>query len=194
LNTAKGGTAAPVPRVHCDYTADGAPRRLMQMGDAGIWSYMRKRVLTPADFEDLASRRFAFINVWRSIADDPVQRSPLAVCDTNSVPRDDFFLYELIFPHRVGENYSLKFNEAHKWYYYPRMTKDECLIFKVYDKTEKGPRFVFHTAFDDPQTTPSSPPRQSIEIRSVAFFDGDGEDSMEGKLPTEKQDPWLADQ
>ena len=39
LNTEKGGTAAPVPRVHCDYTADGAPRRLMQMGEAGVWSH-----------------------------------------------------------------------------------------------------------------------------------------------------------
>ena len=35
---------------------------------------------------------------------------------------------------RVGENYSLKFSSAHKWYYYPEMTKDECLVFKVYDK------------------------------------------------------------
>merc|ERR1719271_212147 len=90
LNAAAGGSAAPVPRVHCDYTADGAPRRLMQLGDAGIWSYMRNRALTAADFEDLASRRFAFINVWRSIVNTPVQRSPLAVCDTNSVPREDF--------------------------------------------------------------------------------------------------------
>ena len=26
--------AAPVPRVHCDYTHDGAPRRLLQLGEA----------------------------------------------------------------------------------------------------------------------------------------------------------------
>jgi hypothetical protein len=191
LNATKGGSAAPVPRVHCDYTADGAPRRLMQMGEQGVWSHMRNRVLTTADFEDLASRRFAFINVWRNIVDTPVQRSPLAVCDTNSVPRDDFFLYELIFPHRVGENYSLKFNEAHKWYYYPKMTKDECLIFKVYDKAEDGPRFVFHTAFDDPQTTESSPARQSIEIRSIAFFDAP--DLTSTRDPVEKRDPWLSE-
>ena len=25
LQSRKGGAAAPVPRVHCDYTADGAP-------------------------------------------------------------------------------------------------------------------------------------------------------------------------
>merc|ERR1719401_2480539 len=171
LNAAAGGSAAPVPRVHCDYTAEGAPRRLMQFSNAGVYSHLRKRTLKEEDFKDLASRRFAFINVWRSIAPTPVQRSPLACCDTNSVQESDRFLYELIFPDRTGENYSLRFSEKHKWYYYPQMVKDECLVFKVYDKPETGPRFVFHTAFEDPCTTPESPPRQSIEIRTVAFFD-----------------------
>mmetsp|Transcript_96027 Transcript_96027/g.248821 ORF Transcript_96027/g.248821 Transcript_96027/m.248821 type:complete len:345 (-) Transcript_96027:99-1133(-) len=185
LNAAAGGSAAPVPRVHCDYTADGAPRRLMQLATTGVYSHMRKRTLTVADFEDLASRRFAFINVWRSISDEaPVERMPLACCDTNSVPSEDKFLYELIFPDRVGENYSLKFNTEHKWVYYPYQTKDECLIFKVYDKQHDGPRFVFHTAFEDPHTTEASPTRKSIEIRAVAFFDGDAEDiTMEKAAP-----------
>ena len=34
--------------------------------------------------------------------------------------------------------------QSTKWYYYPKLTKDECLVFKVYDKKEDGPRFVFH--------------------------------------------------
>mmetsp|Transcript_24957 Transcript_24957/g.70279 ORF Transcript_24957/g.70279 Transcript_24957/m.70279 type:complete len:455 (+) Transcript_24957:91-1455(+) len=172
LNVSKGAdSAAPVLRVHCDYTAQSAPRRLMQFAKTGVYSHIRKRTLNEEDIKDLASRRFAFINVWRSIADEPVEKKPLAVCDTRSVPEKDQFLYELIFPDRVGENYSLKHSEDHKWHYFPRMTKDECLIFKVYDKKEDGPRFCFHTAFDDPLTTPSSPARQSIEIRSIAFFD-----------------------
>merc|ERR1712048_1387945 len=118
------------------------------------------------------------MGVWRSISDEPVQWMPLAMCDTRSVDDKDRFLYELIFPDRVGTNYSLKFNECQKWYYYPRMTKDECLIFKVYDKKEDGPRFTFHTAFEDACTTPESPARRSIEIRAVAFFDGVEFDSM----------------
>lgn len=183
LNAEAGGSAAPVPRVHCDYTAEGAPRRLMQFGSQGMWSYRRNRKLTEEDFAELAKGRFAFINVWRSIADAPVERSPLAVCDTRSVPKSDHFLYELIFPDRVGENYSLRFSEQHKWFYYPRMTKDECLIFKVYDKMESGPRFVFHTAFTDPLTTPDSPQRESIEIRAVAFFDDDIDSDLSAAGP-----------
>ena len=52
------------------------------------------------------------------------------------------------------------------------MAKDECLLCKVYDKSEDGrPRFVFHTAFDDPSSPPYAPPRKSIEVRTIAFFD-----------------------
>jgi len=173
LNAAAGGSAAPVPRVHCDYTADGAPRRLAQLGKEGIYSRLRKRMLTEEDVAQLASGRFAFINVWRSIDDDVpcVMQKPLAVCDVNSVPEDDRFLYELRFPDRTGENYSLKHSPTHKWYYYTRQKKDECLVFKVYDKKADGPRFVFHTAFEDPMTPADAPPRKSIEVRAIAFFD-----------------------
>lgn len=155
LNAAAGGSAAPVPRVHCDYTAEGAPRRLKQLGDEGIYSLLKGRDLTASEVDALAAGRFAFINVWRSIDDaHPVSRSPLAVCDENSIAEADKFKYELRFPDRTGENYSLKFSEAHEWFYYPQMTMDECLVFKVFDSAEDGePRFVFHSAFDDPATS-----------------------------------------
>ena len=55
-------------------------------------------------------------------------------------------------------------------YYYPQMTKDECLVFKVYDKKADGPRFVFHTAFDDPRSPEDAIPRKSIEVRCLAVF------------------------
>jgi len=172
LNATAGGAAAPVPRVHCDYTATGAPRRLEQLGEEGIYSRLRGRKLSREDVAELAEGRFAFINIWRSICEEhPVMQKPLAVCDENSVPDSDRFLYELRFPTRTGENYSLRHSPDHKWYYYSRQARDECLVFKVYDKKEDGPRFVFHTAFDDPSSPPDAPPRKSIEVRAIAFYD-----------------------
>lgn len=172
LNAQAGGSAAPVPRVHCDYTADGAPKRLKMLGRQGINSLIRGRVLTEAEVDELASKRFAFINVWRSISEDaPVHRMPLAVMDENSMKPQDKFLYKLLFPDRTGENYSLEYSQDHKWYYYPLMQKSECLVFKVYEKLEDGPRFVFHTAFDDPRCPKDAPARISIEARAIAFFD-----------------------
>jgi len=65
----------------------------------------------------------------------------------------------------------LRHSAAHEWYTYPYMSRDECLVFKVYDKKVDGPRFVFHTAFTDPASPPDAPPRRSIEVRAIAFFD-----------------------
>lgn len=171
----KGAAAAAVPRVHCDYTAVSAPRRLKQLAKDGVYSRLRGRDLTEEEVLALGSKRFSFINVWRNISpDDPVYRMPLAVCDTNTVPTSDHFLYELVFKERIGENYSLNYSDQHKWYYYPQMEQKECLVFKVYDQDYDGPRFTFHTAFDDPKTPADAPPRQSIEVRTIAFFDVEG--------------------
>ena len=41
----------------------------------------------------------------------------------------------------------------------------------MFDKKADGPRFVFHTAFDDPATPCDAPPRKSIEVRAIAFYD-----------------------
>lgn len=170
LNAQAGGSAAPVPRVHCDYTHEGAPRRLSSLAKQGLVT-ADGEALSEEDAKKLAEGRYAFINVWRSIDPAaPVMQKPLAVCDEASVHPDDKFLYELRFPDRTGENYSLKHSDAHRWYYYPRMRYEECLLFKVFDKHEDGTRFVFHTAFDEPDTPPDAPPRSSIEVRSIAFF------------------------
>merc|ERR1712093_726306 len=75
LNASGGAdSAAPVLRVHCDYTAKSAPQRLMSFANSGVYSHMRKRKLTEDDIKDLASRRFAFINVWHRISDEPVEK------------------------------------------------------------------------------------------------------------------------
>ena len=53
-----------------------------------------------------------------------------------------------------------------------RMTRNEALVFKVFDSDESKPsRFTAHSAFDDPQTPPGAPSRESIETRCFAFFD-----------------------
>ena len=41
--------------------------------------------------------------------------------------------YEMVYPDRVGASYALTHSPRHRWRYFPRMTEDECLLFKVYD-------------------------------------------------------------
>ncbi len=113
--------------------------------------------------------RFAFINVWRPIR-GPVEEAPLAVCDARSMKPADFVATDLRYRDRTGEVYTVAFNPEHRWFYFPRMQRDEALLLKCYDSATGRARWTAHTAFDDPTSPPNSAPRESIEARTIAFF------------------------
>jgi len=147
----------PVLSAHNDYTEWSGPQRV--------------RDILPDEAERLLNGRFAIIQVWRAI-NQPIQSNPLAIADAKSVAFEDLLLAERRYPGRVGQTYRLMYNPNHRWYYFPRMRRDEALVFKVYDSAKDGrARFTPHTSFDDPQSPPGAPPRQSIEARALAFFE-----------------------
>jgi hypothetical protein len=120
--------------------------------------------------DTLLERRFAIVQVWRAIG-RPIETNPLALADARTVAMGDLLVAERRYPTRVGQTYRLKHNPQHRWFYFPRMRRDEAIVFKVYDSLTDGrARFTPHTAFDDPTTPPGAPPRQSIEARAFAFF------------------------
>jgi hypothetical protein len=145
-----------VQRVHNDYTEWSAQQRV--------------RDLLPDEAEALLTRRFAIVQVWRPIR-HPVETFPLAICDARSVAPDDLVVSERRYPNRVGQTYAVTYNPDHRWYWFPLMRRDEALVFKVYDSLQDGrARFTAHTAFDDPTAPAGARPRESIEIRTLAFF------------------------
>ena len=93
------------------------------------------------------------------------------MADARSVAADDLLVAERRYPNRIGQTYRLRFNPAHRWMYFPHQGRDEAIVFKVYDSARDGrARFTPHTSFDDPSTPADAPPRQSIEVRTLAFF------------------------
>jgi hypothetical protein len=118
--------------------------------------------------------RFLYINVWRSIAEDPIEDNHLAVLDERSLVKPDNFIESDLYG--VGYNvlqYSLSSRNArqHRWYYFPRMAREEVLLFKQWDSdTSLSGRVCFHTAIKDPSARANAPPRQSIEARALLFF------------------------
>jgi hypothetical protein len=145
-----------VHRVHNDYTEWSGPQRL--------------REVLPDEADELLKRRFAIIQVWRPIR-HPVETDPLAICDARSVSFDDFVISERRYPTRIGQTYVVANNPNHRWYWFPRMRRDEALVFKVYDSAKDGrARWTAHTAFPDPLSPPNARPRESIEIRTLALF------------------------
>ena len=153
-----GRAREPADAVHNDYTEKSGPQRVRDL-------------LQPAEAEQRLKRRFVEINVWRSIA-GPVEAWPLALCDAASVAPADLVPSERRYRDRVGEIYAVKYNPRHRWYYFPRARRDEAVVIKCFDSATDGrARMSVHTAFEDPTTPANAPPRESIEIRTLAFFD-----------------------
>ena len=157
-HTIRGPDAArePVLRVHNDYTVRSAVQRV--------------RDLLPDEAESLLSRRFAIVNVWRPIR-RPAIASPLALCDATSFTDDDLVATDLVYQDRRGEISSVRFSPAHRWVYFSAMQPNEVLLIKCHDSATDGrARLSFHTAFEDPTTPADTPPRESIELRTLLFF------------------------
>jgi hypothetical protein len=147
----------PVTRIHGDYTEVSGPQRV--------------RDLMGAEAASLLKRRFAIVNVWRPIR-GPLYDAPLAVCDATSVAEADLVPQDLIYRDRTGEIYALTYNPAHRWYYAPAMQADEALLLKCFDSLKDGrARFMPHTSFADPNAPANLLPRESIELRTLVFFD-----------------------
>ncbi|KAK4695081.1 glutathione S-transferase, partial [Lecanoromycetidae sp. Uapishka_2] len=157
--TQETGTSqrAPVMLVHCDYTADSGPARVRQL-------------LSEEEAATLLSRRVAFFNVWKPIR-RVVEEHPLAMCDVTSSPPEDFFKLHLRYRDRNGENYVMRYSPEHKWWYFPRMTSEQVVLLKTFDSEVDGrARFVGHSAFHDPTSPADVPYRESVEVRTIAFF------------------------
>ena len=147
----------PVQRAHNDYTVRSGPIR--------VQDWFGKEKAAP-----LLERRFAIINVWRSIVGS-VEQTPLAICDARSVALDDMVATERRAAERIGETYRLTHNPKQKWFYFPLMKRNEAMLIKSYDsETDGRARFAPHTAIMDPKTLADAAPRQSIESRLFVFF------------------------
>ncbi len=146
-----------VRTVHNDYTAKSGPRRVTDH-------------LPAAEAEERLRHRFAEINVWRPIR-GPIESTPLAVCDAQSIDPQDFVPADFVYRDKVGEVYRFTYNPNHRWSYFPRLERNEAILLKCYDSKEDGrARFSAHSAFDDPTSPPEAAPRESIEVRALVFW------------------------
>ncbi len=154
------GMRGPARRVHADYTVKSGPQRT-------------KDIFGEAEAERLleSGARIIQVNVWRPIT-GPVKRAPLAVVDSSSLQPGDLVATDQVFPDRVGEIYHLAHSPAQRWYYAPEMTPDEVLLLKGWDSRDDGrTRFNAHGAFELADTDENTPPRESIELRTLVIIE-----------------------
>ena len=89
----------PIPKVHTDYTITSAVDRIKLLANAPklndtMYPYLDGKALIPQEIVDKGGR-FLIINVWRNISTEPVQRTPLACCSSDSFRKDDLAVLEV---------------------------------------------------------------------------------------------------
>lgn len=143
----------PSDNMHCDFTLPVAEETVRQ--------------IVPT--QELAGGRILQLNLWRPIA-GPLLTMPLAVCDASTLKPESFIDTPLVRPDFASAFTTLAHDPAQRWYYLPRMTRDEVIVFKNYDSQPGLPSWTMHGAFTDPTTPPDAPPRESIEVRAMAVL------------------------
>lgn len=116
---------------------------------------------------------FMSIDFWRTTnMAGPLRHMPLALCAPNSLRPSDILPMEFlgIAPEdRTSHHLALRFHARQQWYFYPQMTGDELLAFKLCefwkDEPDARPQNCFHSAFRDPGAPDDAEERQSCEHR-----------------------------
>jgi hypothetical protein len=152
----------PVGRVHADYTPYSGPLRLRQvLGETAASAALRGR--------------WWIIGVWRPLLGEALQDAPLAIADARSVRRADLVANDLIYPDRRGQTYAVLHRQRHRWCWFPQQQRNEVIAFVHYASASGEAACTGatpHTAFENPLAPADAPPRESLEMRVLAWCEG----------------------
>ena len=170
----------PAPDVHVDLVNGDIARRYARV-------HARSALPRPGEY-----RRAVYTSLWRAFSPPP-QDWPLALCDYRSVADDEgtpnyLFrvarlpgaagsgrlpgaLTDAAFDDAGAESAAavFEYRPGHRWWYFPAMRADEALVIKLHDTDHSVAWRAPHTSFRD-ITVAGDHPRESIELRSVAYF------------------------
>ncbi len=153
------GVRPPARIVHNDFIPESAAQRV-------------RDVLPAGEAEARLNKRYGSINVWRPIK-GPVVTAPLVICGYGDIGDGDLIVSERHYPDgRIGRIYNVAFNPAQRWVYFPHMMPDEAVLLKCYDSLTDGTaRWTAHGSFDPADKPANAAPRESVELRTMVFWD-----------------------
>ncbi|KAK4497674.1 hypothetical protein PRZ48_010327 [Zasmidium cellare] len=147
--------AQPTSIAHVDATLDSTRQEMTkQFGDRA---------------DELMSRRFQWINVWKPLR-GPVNDWPLCLCDASTLSSSDAHATDMVYPDYFTENQSIRFNPSQRWYFLSDHSPDEIIIFKQSDSDPDAVHGVPHCSFENPATSVTELPRESIEARALVVY------------------------
>jgi len=168
------GIQPPAAEAHVDFDTQSA-RRIAE-------ALYRKAMPEGPGFA-----RFIAFSLWRTFSAPP-QDWPLALCDYASVddaegtpnvkvdvdeiPTGDALLAPIAGEDRMTAATIFRHSPAHRWWYFPDMTRDEVIFITFHDSDHSRAWRAPHTAFHD-ITRPDGQVRESLEFRAIAYFNKD---------------------
>ncbi len=158
--TGTHGHNQPATGAHVDY------------GGKTVADFTRQ-ILPAEEADERLAKRHMLFNVWRPLA--TVESAPFTLCDASTVRREDLFPSEIVGG-LGGMDFSLwGFNLAyrpdHRWCWLPYQQPEEMMVFKLFDTDADAVQFTAHTSFAPPDVPDDARPRESIELRTIAYFD-----------------------
>jgi hypothetical protein len=79
---------------------------------------------------------------------------------------------DLVYPDRVGEVYSVRFNPAHHWYFYSGLGRDEVILIKTYDSPRAARRASARTARSTIPPAAGGAAAREHRARALVLFGG----------------------
>ncbi|KAF8852501.1 hypothetical protein BDZ45DRAFT_630231 [Acephala macrosclerotiorum] len=159
-------------RVEPDRFSPIPPASVVHQDESSVGgSLVLERYLTRLELEECRKGlwRSRVINIWRPIV-SVIQNAPLALCDCRTVAAHDIAATDKILDTFVGEGTYLHHNDDHEWFWLPNQTRDQPVIFTTYDSEAQGDTACSpHVSFKDPTADPTSPPRESVEVRTIVL-------------------------
>ena len=77
----------------------------------------------------------------------------------------------MVYADRTGEIYHNRYSSEQRWFYFSCMRRDETMLLKCFDSATDGrTRYTAHTGFANPFAAAGTPPRRSIEVRTILSF------------------------
>mmetsp|Transcript_8444 Transcript_8444/g.11756 ORF Transcript_8444/g.11756 Transcript_8444/m.11756 type:complete len:317 (+) Transcript_8444:106-1056(+) len=131
--------AGPAASVHVDTDYGGHAHNI-----SALTNWIARNAISECPTDEILDalikgHRFAVVNAWRSIdRHSPIKRAPLAILHNK------------------------------KWFAFPSMTADECLLFTQFDRQLGQPSELWHCAL--PDIVEGSRPRRSFELRAFIVF------------------------
>jgi len=166
-----GGVQPPAGEAHIDTEPSRADRQA-----AAVYARMRP--------DGPGYSRYIYSSFWRTFSPPP-QDCPLALCDARSVGDDEGTPNVLHVVDHIPDGDAMfapmndadqpaaaifRHNPDHRWWYFSNMVRDEAILLKFHDSDRSVAWRTPHTAFWD-HSLPNANVRESIELRSIAFFE-----------------------